>query len=138
MTVRPHDVVKGINAAEANPSAAEGGGDGKGLGEGLGEGEEDVEVDEEFKAIVVENVRPDDDGGVIKRLLDPEAPSQKDLDEHFIRGHLPYRNWCPVCVQAQGRDDDHRRDHGKERRLPEYHFDYCFPADECEYKQSVL
>ena len=73
-----------------------------------------------------------------KELIDPEAPSQQEINEHFIRGHLPYRNWCPVCVQAQGRDDDHKRDQGKERRLPEYSFDYCFPGDEFGYKWSVL
>ena len=70
MAVRPHDVVKGINPIGiSSETAAEGGGSG-GVAEGLGEEVEDVAVDEEFKAIVVENVGTEDDGGVIKRLID--------------------------------------------------------------------
>ena len=95
-------------------------------------------MDEEFKAIVVENVKSEEDGGVIRKLSNPEAPSQQEISDHYVRGHFPYRNWCPVCVQPQGRDDDHRRDPGKDRRLPEYQFDYCFPGDECGYKLTVL
>ena len=45
-------------------------------------------------------------------------------------GHLPYRNWCPICVKAQGKDRDHVKDDGKERGLPEYNWDYCFPGDQ--------
>ena len=71
-------------------------------------GGDEAAVDEEFKAIVVENVKSEEDGGEVKRLLNPEAPSQLEVDEHFVRGHIPYRNWCPVCVQAQGRDADRR------------------------------
>ena len=32
----------------------------------------------------------------------------------------------------------HMRDNGKERVLPEYSWDYCFPGDECGYKWTVL
>ena len=41
--------------------------------EGLGTEEEDVVVDEEFKAIVVENVKTESDGGVIK-VVEPRRP----------------------------------------------------------------
>ena len=33
---------------------------------------------------------------------------------------------------------DHTRDKGKERVLPEYSFEYCFPGDELGYKWTVL
>ena len=33
---------------------------------------------------------------------------------------------------------DHPRDTGKERKLPEYGFDYCFPGDELGFKWTVL
>ncbi len=33
------------------------------------------------------------------------------------RTHLPYRNWCPRCERAKGKDLDHRKDlKGSERR----------------------
>ena len=33
---------------------------------------------------------------------------------------------------------EHAKDKGGERKLPEYHFDYCFPGDEMGYKWTVL
>ena len=41
-------------------------------------------------------------------------------------------------VEAEGKDLDHRGAVGKERKLSEYCFDYCFPRDEFEYKLTVL
>ena len=62
--------------------------------------------------------------------MDPKLPTQEKVEEHYLRGHVPYRNWCPVCIQAKGRDMDHQTDSGKERKLPEYAWDYCFLGDE--------
>ena len=42
----------------------------------------------------------------IKKILDPRLPTQAEVDEHNLT-HLPYRNWCPICVQAKGKDMDH-------------------------------
>ena len=64
-------------------------------------------------------------------------PTQKKVEDHE-RTHLPYRNWCSVCVRAKGGDADHRRDVGKERGLSEYSFDACFPRDELGCKLTVL
>ena len=44
----------------------------------------------------------------------PICPSQEDWDEHF-RTHINYRTWCPVCVEARGREDPHRRQDPRER-----------------------
>ena len=43
-----------------------------------------------------------------------------------------------MCARARGRERDHARDKGGERRVPEYHFDYCFPGDEMGYKWTIL
>ena len=43
-----------------------------------------------------------------------------------------------LCEKAQGRDMGHMKDDGKERLLPEYSWDYCFPGDELGFKWSVL
>ena len=34
----------------------------------------------------------------------PYLPSAAEVAKHCAT-HLPYRNWCPVCVKAKGRED---------------------------------
>ena len=95
-------------------------------------------VEGEIAGEPCERLALEKEGDVVKRLIDPLLPSTKDVEEHWVRGHLPYRNWCDVCVRAKGREMDHAQDKGGERKLPEYHFDYCFPGDEMGYKWTVL
>ena len=73
----------------------------------------------------------------MRKMLDPRLPNQTEVDEHNLT-HLPYRNWCPICIKAKGRDMDHRSATNKERGLSEYCFDYCFPGDEFGFKLTVL
>ena len=55
---------------------------------------------------------------VVKKVKDPKLPSQPEVDQHWIMGHLPYRDWCPICVKAQGRDGiTSRIQGGKENSL---------------------
>jgi hypothetical protein len=37
-------------------------------------------------------------------LRSPVRPSAEDIATHNLN-HLPYRNWCPVCVAAKARED---------------------------------
>eukprot|EP00973_Karenia_brevis_P063696 8853985-Karenia_brevis.AAC.1 len=53
-------------------------------------------------------------------------------------GHAVYRSWCDICVRARAKEWDCRRNDGKERKLPEYVWDYCFPGDEMGYTWTVL
>ena len=77
------------------------------------------------------------DERLLKELVDPRRPTAKEMEDHE-RTHLPYRNWCPVCVQAKGKDMDHRKCINDDRGLSEYSFDYCFPGDELGCKLVVL
>ena len=73
-------------------------------------------------------------------LLQPEArdvlrrrpaclPSAEERQRHEVT-HLPFRDWCKVCVAGAANDWGHRRDRGlEELAVPEVHFDYCFPRD---------
>ena len=36
-----------------------------------------------------------------KTLNSPFRPSAEAIAQHYTN-HLPYRNWCPVCVKAKG------------------------------------
>ena len=78
------------------------------------------------------------EGEHIRKVLDPKLPSQEEVDMHYLMGHIPYRNWCHICVRTRGKELDHKADSGKERRLPEYSWDYCFPGDELGFKWTVL
>ena len=78
------------------------------------------------------------EGEVVKMLVDPKRPGQAHVDLHRLMGHVEYRNWCEVCVKARGKELDHSRDEGKERKLPEYGWDYSFPGDELGFRWTVL
>ena len=78
----------------------------------------------------MERLALEKDGAIIRKLVDPKLPSEKEVEEHYVRGHFPYRNWCHICVKAKGKDMGHQEEGEKERKVPEYHFDYCFPGDE--------
>ena len=36
----------------------------------------------------------------------PQQPTEQERREHELT-HLPYRSWCPTCVQSKGRQDNH-------------------------------
>ena len=73
----------------------------------------------------------------LRGMGDPRKPTQKEVEEHRLT-HLPYRNWCTICVKAKGKDLDHRKVVTEERGVSEYAFDYCFPGDEFGYKLTIL
>ena len=41
-------------------------------------------------------------------LRSPSTPSPQDLAQQNL-SHMPYRNWCPICVQAKCRSGQHCR-----------------------------
>ena len=102
------------------------------------EDENGVEFPEEVRAEVGENICLEKEGEAVKKLFDPKLPSEEEVEKHWVMGHVPCRNWCPVCVRSSGKEMDHQIDKGKERVLPEYSWDYCFPGDELGFKWTVL
>ena len=53
----------------------------------------------------------------------PEPPSQQERELHELT-HLPYRNWCKVCVRARGLPDHHKKQ--KMSELPIVQIEYAF------------
>jgi hypothetical protein len=45
---------------------------------------------------------------LVKVVADPRLPTEKEIEKHCPT-HLPYRNWCSVCVVGKGKDLDHRK-----------------------------
>eukprot|EP00435_Cladocopium_sp_Y103_P020287 s1005_g4.t4 len=41
-----------------------------------------------------------------KAATTPYTPTPQEVQEHNLT-HLPYRNWCPICVQGRGRATNH-------------------------------
>ncbi len=54
---------------------------------------------------------------------DPGALSQQDVDDHEV-DPMPYRSWCPACVEGRGIGDQHEV--GPEGRVPVGSFDHLF------------
>ena len=72
-----------------------------------------------------ERIKAEKEAPFVQRILDPLKPTEKEVEMHSLT-HLPFRNWCPHCVRAKGKDVDHRKVGDKQRGLPEFAFDYCF------------
>ncbi len=70
---------------------------------------------------------------VVRQIKDLLKPSEDEVEKHNAT-RLPYRNWCPICVRAKGKDADHRRVVDGSNCLPEFSFDYAFPGIEFGYK----
>ena len=69
----------------------------------IDEAEEEANVDETAEE-VYDNVDPEE--VFVKVLPSPCKPCLREVEEHNAT-HLPYRNWCPVCVKSRGRADAH-------------------------------
>ena len=39
----------------------------------------------------------------VRRLVDPRKPTKQEVEDHELF-HVPYRNWCPICVRAKGKE----------------------------------
>ncbi len=42
-------------------------------------------------------------------LHSPCKPTAEEIEKHYAT-HLPYRNWCPICVAAKAKEAPHTRD----------------------------
>ena len=61
-----------------------------------------------------QRIRAEKEQERIKAMADPRRPTEKEVELHNLT-HLPYRNWCELCVAAKDKDLDHRRDVRGER-----------------------
>jgi hypothetical protein len=75
----------------------------------------------------------------VKKTFDTKLPSEEEVKDHYLSGHVPYRSWCPHCIKGRGKERGHRKkgDEGQQG-IPEYHMDFCFPGDEHGERLTVL
>ena len=58
----------------------------------------------------------------------PDMPTADEYSRRRLT-HLPYRSWCKICVQAKGRNLQHKKKHtttDKHRQMPTIAVDYMF------------
>ena len=59
----------------------------------------------------------------------PFTPSEAEVNNHNLT-HLPYRNWCPICVKGKGKAAAHRcLETHREAGVPVVSIDYTFLCD---------
>ena len=54
-----------------------------------------------------EDSREDEDVQPIFCRKPPEGPTESEKREHEVT-HMPFRSWCPACVQARAADWPHK------------------------------
>ena len=72
-----------------------------------------------------------------KDLKAPDMPSKAEVAQHRANGHLPYRNWCPDCIEAFGREWPHSA-HTMGRLIPLISCDYLFVTPKGVFLRSEL
>ena len=87
---------------------------------------QEVEGEEEVVA------QPEQEAENVKRLPTPDMPTRSEMLDHRCT-HVPYRAWCPHCVEGRGREFGHFGCQSREgRSVPTVSFDYCFIGDKGE------
>ena len=89
--------------------------------------EPQAEKDDEAKRMTETEVEPPvHEEAPIRNPGNSSDPTPDERDRHY-RTHLPYRAWCPVCVQSKAREDPHYKLTAEERQLglPEVAMDYA-------------
>ena len=84
----------------------------------------EAEAEDVRKADEDEKEDESEEASIPRSRSSARAPTEKERAEHNVT-HLPYRNWCPICVAARGTSDPHRSKPAQEHG-PEVAYDYCF------------
>ena len=61
---------------------------------------------------ITEDIDEQQEARKAKGIPAPRQPTEQERMEHELT-HLPYRSWCPLCVQGKGRADNHPKQHSK-------------------------
>ena len=86
-------------------------------------------VEEEFREIELD---VEEEAREPQVLRDPGAPTEAEVEKHNVT-HLPFRSWCPACVEGKARDKHHKkREYQHNKEIPEIVFDYGFMGAEGE------
>ena len=67
------------------------------------------------------------------------TPTPDEYNKHCAT-HLPYRNWCPICVQSKKKNPAHRRidDEQRQRQIPMISMDYMYLNEKSDMKNYPI
>ena len=69
----------------------------------------------------------------------PEAPTEREREEHEAAGHVVHRNWCHHCVSSRAVDNPHRpATEELENAVPTVMLDYMFMGQTDEGTMPML
>ena len=67
-----------------------------------------------------------------KRL--PDEPSQSEIDDHYLSGHTPFRQWCSACVMGAAQSNHHVKSEHEDQAIPVVSIDYAYMESQSEDK----
>ena len=79
---------------------------------------------------------PEEEAREVRSIKAPQTPTQQEVDLHRI-SHLPYRCWCPDCVEAFAREWGHRKQE-EERTIPLISCDYLYISENGLFAREEL
>ena len=103
-----------------------------------GKEEEPDTVEQEAGDLESEDELHREEARDVLRRRPARMPSAEERRRHEVM-HMPFRDWCKVCVAGAANDRGHHRGDGlKELAVPEVHFDYCFPRSQAGGEYIVV
>ena len=101
------------------------------LEEGItGEGEEEDEI--------IKMDSDEEEEAKIPRIIKyPKRPTSKEVEQHNIT-HLPFRDWCPYCIQGGAPNRNHNKIKEQDYSIPHITCDYCFMGDKEDSETLVI
>ena len=65
-----------------------------------------------------------------KAVRDPGEVTSREIEQHRMKNHLPFRIWCPYCLAAKGKERPHVKgkpqEEGEDNGIPQFGLDYGF------------
>ena len=91
------------------------------------------------------NVEPpkEEDGEARKPKIpvDPGRPTQREVDEHEVAGHNPFRAWCKFCVEGKAVSSPHYKkrmeEYLKETGMVTVSVDYCWVNEDNDNDDEI-
>lgn len=84
---------------------------------------------------------PCETGGITELRRHPGNPAQEEVGEQKLT-HCPFRSWCPICVEAQGRHDPQykgtREERGNESAAVSMDYKEISEYDESKMKTTMI
>ena len=71
-----------------------------------------------------------------KAMPQPVAPSVEEWVRHQLT-HIPFKGWCPICIQAKAKNPAHKKNVRVERKLPVVSMDYMFMSKKPDNDQLM-